>query len=375
MRCQCIKKNLKQCNYQSNPDSQFCGVHKTCKTIMENEPESEPKPNAFDVLPKELIEHILSFANPQDLHQIKQVDLRLWNEVQDIYQSKVRKARKLLGVHAEPFTDAQLMSRVKYLSDGQYDTTGIQITVVPSGGSRWVKGARSVNLLHTITHVGYQSINRDGHWAIDLAHNVHSSDYYNDITETWINNKSYYRPDGPAYILSDSSNGRIISEDWCTLSTNMWYHRLDGPARTEWDRSTGRKLRELWYTNGMIDKITYYDRGRYVGKTGRKTEELWYNNEIPSHIDQNHYHREDGPAVTRWKDGRKTEELWYEKVGKGFLAHSQYHREDGPAVTRWDKDGRITKQWYRHGKGYLATSEYPGLNQVATESDLRGNRA
>jgi hypothetical protein len=319
MRCQCIKKDLKQCNYQSKPHSQFCGVHKTCKTIMESEPipkaipkakpkaapipkakprpepeyeprpepEPEPEPeyepepeqpNAFDVLPKELIERVLSFANAQDLHQIEQVDRRLWYEVQDKYRSYVRKARKLLGVHAKPLTDAQLMLRVKHLSDGQHDATGIQIVDL-SDGYRWEKGSQSVTVMYWING--------------------------NVKAEAWAKNKKYHRLDGPAHIKW-YDNGNIETETWYTGVLGVT--RLDGPARTHWF-DNGQKMEEEWYVEGRLHRLDGPTITMWY-RSGRKQQELWYD---ASHGSRVVLHRLNGPAVTVWSEfGRKTEEQWYE---------------------------------------------------------------
>jgi hypothetical protein len=331
MRCQCIKKDLKQCNYPSKPDSQFCGVHKKCKTIMEptipsvaadsirpkpkpkpkararSEPKPEielrpeqPKPNAFDVLPKQLVEHVLSFANAQDLHQIKKVDRRLWHEVQDKYRSDLRKARKLLGVHAEPFTDAQLMARVKYLSDGQYDATGIKIIdsqlrhmfyyLEPSSdvsdvGRRWEKGSRSV------------TVNYNNNGKV--------------IDEAWTIDNYYLRLDGPAH-LAWYDNGRIKHERWFTDVNTLC--RLDGPAKI------------VWYANGQ------------------KMQETWYTQKHPDY--RNNKHRLDGPAYTMWDEhGHKEIEEWYN--------NDKLHRSDGPAIYWYpqsaENDVISLEEWYING--------------------------
>jgi hypothetical protein len=214
--CQCIKKDGNQCSFKTTPPSLFCGIHKNCTISDTDRPEPEPEqPNAFSVLPKELIEHILSFTNPQDLHQIKQVDRRLWNEVQDKYQSYVRKARKQLGVYAKPFTDAQLMSRISHLSDGQYDATGIQIK---DAGHRWEKGSQSITVIEQ--ERGNQQ-------------------------ETWESNNKYHRLDGPA-LIQWNKHGHKTLEEWYK---NGLLHRLDGPAKTSW-HTNGQLLLEDWFVWG-----------------------------------------------------------------------------------------------------------------------------
>jgi hypothetical protein len=329
MRCQCIKKDLKQCNYPSKPDSQFCGVHKKCKTIMEVEPKAkhrpkarpeprakarpEPRANAFDALPKELIENVLSFANAQDLHQIEQVDRRLWHEVQDKYQSDLRKARKLLGIRAEPFTDAQLMSRVKYLSDGQYDATGITIIdsqlshmshfLQPSNdvrdvGRRWEKGSRSV------------TVNYDSNGKM--------------LYEAWALNNIYYRLDGPAHI-EWYDNGRIKRERWFTDVGVS--HRLDGPSTTLWNKK-GHKIIEVWYYYGKVSRLD--GPALIMWNNGVIISESWYKNDT--------FYRLDGPAITLWdKDGRKTSELFY--------------RLDGPPIIR--SENRHNAEWWYNDQFFL----------------------
>jgi hypothetical protein len=375
MRCQCIKQNLKQCNYESKQDSQFCGVHKKCKTIIASkpkakikakikpkaEPRAEPRPepepeqpNAFDVLPKELIEHILSFANPQDLHQIKQVDLRLWNEVQDKYQPYVRKARKQLGVHAKPFTDAQLMSRVLHLSDGQYDATGIQIK---DAGHRWEKDSRSITVTsdsHGKTSEIWK-INNINHRLDGPAHTVTCGGQ--KVFEQWYNYGKIHRLDGPAYTTWNKNDGHKTSEEWYMYDM---VHRLDRPAITRWSEEliNGQKSEE-WYKN---DKIHRLDGPAYTtwNKDGQKTSEEWYMNDMR--------HRRDGPARTlwgdeKWNNGQKTSEEWY--------MNDMRHRLDGPAHTQWvyDRfsiiidglatDRRKIEVCYKNGTDYGYASDQP----------------
>lgn len=111
---------------------------------------------------------------------------------------------------------------------------------------------------------------------------------------------------------------------------------------------------EEWCT-AHSDKIDWNKFEFHADKFSKDFEQAFIN-EIEVWIKNGEYHREDGPAIKRYRSYR-----WF--------INGKLHREDGPAVIY--RDG--SEEWYLHGK--LHRTDGPAIELVdgTKEWYLNGN--
>lgn len=120
---------------------------------------------------------------------------------------------------------------------------------------------------------------------------------------------------------------------FCHCKNNFKLHREDGPA--ELKTIDSRKSYEAYYQNGMAYRLN-------------GPQEIQYNNNKINlqiyKINNNIWHREDGPAYTSYNSttGNINMEVYY--------VNGKKHCENNPAYYEYDELGNKTKErWYKHG--------------------------
>jgi hypothetical protein len=145
--------------------------------------------------------------------------------------------------------------------------------------------------------------------------------------ETYCQNNSSYRKDGPTYIFWHP-NGYKLTESY---GTNHGTGRVDGPAKTE------------WYENGNKFKESYYKYG-LVHRTDGPAIIEWYNNQSGSNVVPTEPIGSKEPGTdlslgTTFRTGNKKQETYY--------LRNMLHRTDGPAIIKWDENGcKISEEYY-----------------------------
>jgi antitoxin component YwqK of YwqJK toxin-antitoxin module len=154
----------------------------------------------------------------------------------------------------------------------------------------------------------------------------------------------------------------------CTVTTETidgihhTYYTRDGIIVAECRRSIEYLGNvERWYRHGKYHRDDEPAVIKY--KNGQVIEEHWYRD--------GKQHRDDGPAAIYYKNGQVIEEHWYsddklhrddgpariryengERIRERWCRNSKHHRVDGPAIV-WYKNGQIVEEcWYRDDKLY-----------------------